>query len=91
MRCEYGEDRTGLVFALLLEISGVPRKIVAEDYTVQPTPYGLYSTNSWPAVRGTAPPREADLGRFMPRREVILRTLANLDADCHGPVSRVLS
>lgn len=90
VHCEYGKDRTGLVCALLLEIARVPRQIVAEDYTATANslrPVLERFLASGPGDRAT---READLARFMPRPEVILTTLANLDAD-HGDVKGYLS
>ena len=90
VHCEYGKDRTGLVCALLLEIAGEPRQIVAEDYTATANSLRPVFERFLASGPGDRAAREADLARFMPRREVILTTLANLDAG-YGGVEGYLS
>lgn len=84
VHCEYGKDRTGLVSALLLDVAGVPRHAVADDYAESADflrPLFEEFLTEGPGDRVT---READLARFMPRREVILSTLAYVDAQLGG-------
>ena len=90
VHCEYGKDRTGLVCALLLDIAGVPRQIVAEDYTATADSLQPVFDRFLASGPGDRRAREADLARFMPRPEVILTTLANLDAH-YGGVEGYLS
>lgn len=90
LHCEYGKDRTGLVCALLLELADVPRRIVAEDYTATADSLRPVFERFLACATGDRSAREADLARFMPRQEVILTTLARLDAD-HGGVEGYLS
>jgi hypothetical protein len=34
IHCSLGKDRTGVVFALLLSLAGVPREVVAAEYNL---------------------------------------------------------
>jgi protein-tyrosine phosphatase len=89
VHCEYGKDRTGLVCALLLELAGVAREAIADEYAETADCLAAVFEEflvSGPADRAE---READLARFAPRREVILRALSDVDAE-RGGVERYL-
>ncbi len=84
VHCAAGKDRTGLVVALLLDLAGVPRDVIAADYA-------LSSENlrerqqAWveeaPAERAE---REAMILRGTTLPEVMLDVLAYLDARYGG-------
>jgi len=89
IHCMGGKDRTGLISAFLLDLAGVPREIIAEDY-------GLTAEllrprdEKWlagdPEKRAE---REALLRKFAPRPEAMREVLARLD-EKHGSVERYL-
>jgi len=83
IHCEYGKDRAGLVAALLLDLAEVRPELIAEDYALTAKclrPIVEKFLNDGPGERSE---READVGRFAARPEVILDTLQALDAE-HG-------
>lgn len=41
VHCQAGKDRTGQLAALLLELAGVPREVIAEDYAISEVLLGL--------------------------------------------------
>jgi protein-tyrosine phosphatase len=41
VHCAAGKDRTGMLVALLLEVAGVPRDVVVEDYAASATHLGI--------------------------------------------------
>src|SRR6185437_1714772 len=77
VHCWAGKDRTGLVSALLLELAGVPREIVAGDYAMSEE-YGRTRTLEWlengPGARAD---REAELAWGRPTSYVMRETLAD--------------
>lgn len=82
--CWAGKDRTGLVSALLLELAGVPREIVAADYAMSEE-YGRARTLEWlENGPGTRAERAAELAWGRPTQEVMRETLADLDARYDG-------
>ncbi len=87
IQCEYGKDRTGLVCALLLELARVPRHVIAEDYAETAKCLAPIFEQFLASGPGDRTGRQADLARFTPRREVILNTLAILDAEFGGAES----
>lgn len=83
VHCEYGKDRTGLVSALLLDLVGVRRELIAEDYSLSALCLQPLTDQYLSGGPGERSEREADLARFLPRAEVILDTLHELDTQ-HG-------
>jgi protein-tyrosine phosphatase len=100
--CSAGKDRTGLASALILSVLGVSREDVVADYALSETyvPPDTYLD----AMRGGTGPAslsasEQSFFSRMPEpvirvlmgtpREVMLRTLARIDADHGGPIAFV--
>jgi protein-tyrosine phosphatase len=79
IHCAAGKDRTGMIVALLLDLIGVPRELIADDYALSGE-YLRDRTQEWitcePADRAE---REAEVKRTMPTRQVMLEVLAFLD------------
>ncbi len=85
VHCVGGKDRTGLTAALLLELAGVPREIVAEDYALtaeclRPLDEQWLAEAPDPEERRR---RERLLDPFIARAEVMLEALEHLD-HAHG-------
>jgi protein-tyrosine phosphatase len=79
IHCRIGKDRTGLLTALLLELAGVPRETVVEDYALTcPEIQQLLATETEIAVSDGRD--RAQFERLMEcDASVIARTLAYLD------------
>jgi protein-tyrosine phosphatase len=79
IHCAAGKDRTGMIVALLLDLIGVPRELIADDYALSGE-YLRDRTQAWvtsePALRSE---REAEAMWGTPARQVILEVLAFLD------------
>lgn len=77
--CAGGRDRTGLVSAFLLELVGVPREVIGEDYGIS-SEYLKTRTVAWvesdPVLREK---RAEEMERLWTRPEVILEVLDDLD------------
>src|SRR5262245_46476144 len=82
VHCTLGKDRTGLVIALVLDLAGVPREAIADDYALSegclrgPTflevrARSLASGHDWPTLPG----------RLISPPEYILSTLDYLDVE----------
>lgn len=91
VHCAAGKDRTGLVVALLLDLAGVPRDLIAADYA-------LSSENlkdrlqAWiEEVPEEAREREAMITRGTTVPEVMLDVLAHLDARYGGTEGYLLA
>ena len=41
VHCRAGKDRTGLLIAFLLDLVGVPREVIAEDYALSEARLGV--------------------------------------------------
>lgn len=88
--CAIGKDRTGLLIALLLELAGVHRDDVIEDYALTSKYAGRRIEQIYAAapVKGRDP---AQLARLMEcRPETMAQSLAYLDNQ-HGGVERYVS
>lgn len=84
LHCWSGKDRTGLTSALLLDLAGVPREIVAANYAMSEE-YGRTRALEWlENGPGTRAEREAELVWGRPTPEVMLETLADLDERYDG-------
>ncbi|QNE21609.1 HAD-IA family hydrolase [Kribbella qitaiheensis] len=68
VHCRAGKDRTGLLIALLLDLAGVPRDVIAADYAVSEVRLGLEEAELF---KRTAP-------------ETILTSLAYVDSEYGG-------
>lgn len=84
--CAAGKDRTGIIAALLLELVGVPRSIIGEDYALS-AQLLLPRTQAW-LDEATSPTerveRETWAEARLPRPEVMTRVLAFLDREYGG-------
>jgi protein-tyrosine phosphatase len=90
VHCMAGKDRTGLVAALLLELAGVPRRTVAEDYALTAEylkPWDERYLESGPGERSD---REKEIEKYRPRVEVMLEVLEHLDERYGGAEGYVL-
>jgi len=77
--CMAGKDRTGMVAAILLDLVGVPRETIAEDYALTQE-YLRPLNDEWlENGPGEREDRARDLERFTPSAEVMLEVLAHLD------------
>lgn len=79
IHCMAGKDRTGMVAALLLDLAGVSRDIIAEDYALTEEclrPLNQEWLENGPGEREV---RASELARFTPHAEVMLEVLAHLD------------
>jgi protein-tyrosine phosphatase len=84
VHCMGGKDRTGVVSALLLDLAGVPRPIIGEDYA-------LTAECLWPREEewlengpGERAERERELEKYAPRPEVMLDMLEHVDTRYGG-------
>lgn len=84
VHCMGGKDRTGLISALLLDLAGVPRETVANDYALTSEylrPLDETYLEKGPGVRAD---REAELARNIPKAEVMLGVLDHLEEQYGG-------
>ncbi|MDQ2743950.1 MAG: tyrosine-protein phosphatase [Chloroflexota bacterium] len=79
IHCMGGKDRTGIISALLLELAGVPREIIADDYALTEECLRPREQEWLEHGPGTRAEREVLLARSMPRTEVMIEVLAHLD------------
>jgi protein tyrosine/serine phosphatase len=79
IHCHAGQDRTGLLCALLLDLVGVPRDLIAEDYALS----GEYRRAQIAAWIASDPDqrveRERNAARWHPHPEVMSEALAFVD------------
>ncbi len=80
VHCAAGKDRTGVLVAMVLEVVGVERGAVVDDYA-QSSAQIEALFRRWTTASGE--PMPADLGPHHPRAEVMEAVLARLD-DAHG-------
>jgi protein-tyrosine phosphatase len=84
VHCMGGKDRTGIISALLLELTGVPRHVIGDDYAL--TAECLRSQDEvWlehgPGDRAW---RERELVKYAPLPEVMIEVLEYLDEQYDG-------
>lgn len=91
VHCMAGKDRTGIVSALLLDLVGVPRQIVGEDYALTAECFREHDLEWLENGPGERAWRERELARFRPRPEVMIEVLEHLDARYGGVEAYLLS
>jgi protein-tyrosine phosphatase len=85
--CAAGKDRTGIIAALLLRLSGVPEDVIADDY-VATDQFLAPLAEEWVAAAPDEAERERRRGEGL-RGETIVALLRHLDAT-YGGVERYL-
>jgi protein-tyrosine phosphatase len=91
VHCAAGKDRTGLVIALLLDLAGVPRDVIAADYALSSENL-RERTREWiERVPEQRAEREAEMARGRTRPEVMLEVLAHLDERYGGTEGYLLA
>ncbi|GAA5511719.1 tyrosine-protein phosphatase [Deinococcus carri] len=82
IHCHAGKDRTGLIVALCLELTGMPRGEIAADYAAsEPELWAFYADSQ---TRRTSAERVKVEPFVASRPEDILTALEHLDADWGG-------
>jgi protein-tyrosine phosphatase len=90
VHCAAGKDRTGLVSALLLDLAGVPRETIAEDYALSSEYLRPYDEEWLANGPGERAEREAAYAKYYARAEVMLDVLAYLDERYGSPEAYLL-
>jgi protein tyrosine/serine phosphatase len=89
IHCMGGKDRTGVISALLLDLAGVPRGTIAEDYGLTAECLRPRDEEWLENGPGTRAWREQEMERRMPHPEVMLEVLGHLD-ERYGGVEEYL-
>jgi protein tyrosine/serine phosphatase len=89
IHCHAGRDRTGTIAAFLLELAGVPRAIIGEDYALSTECLRSRDEHFLAHGPGDRADREREVDWAATRPEVILTALAWLD-QAHGGVPAYL-
>lgn len=82
VHCHSGKDRTGLLVALLLDLVGVPREIIAKDYAVSEDRLGILADLAAHSDTNAEQAAATVLWRTLP--ETILASLDHLDSKYGG-------
>jgi protein-tyrosine phosphatase len=88
--CMAGKDRTGMVAAILLDLVGVPRETIAEDYALTAEYLRPLNEDWLEHGPGEREQRAKELVTFTPRAEVMLEVLVHLDERYGGVESYLL-
>jgi protein-tyrosine phosphatase len=81
VHCTAGKDRTGLVVALVLEVTGVPDEIIAADYAMSESYLGTGAASAISRIRAiSGVGRWLDLGALGASPQVIHDALARIRA-----------
>jgi protein-tyrosine phosphatase len=91
VHCMGGQDRTGLISALLLELVGVARETVAADYALTAERFHEAVADYLENGPGDRAERERNLTWGFPRAEFMLDALTYLDAHHGGAEHYLLS
>ncbi len=84
IHCAAGKDRTGLICALLLDLVGVPRDVIAEDYALSGENL-RERTDAWVASEpDKREERALDAERWYPHPQIMREVLAFVDARYGG-------
>ncbi len=89
VHCMAGRDRTGMVVALLLDLAGVSRAVIAEDYALSGECLKPLDDEWLENGPGDREQRARDVAHWKPRAEGMLDVLAHLD-DRYGSVEGYL-
>jgi protein-tyrosine phosphatase len=79
IHCMAGKDRTGMVAAILLDLAGVSREIIADDYALTEECLRPLNEEWLENGPGEREERARDLARFTPHAEVMSEVLLHLD------------
>ncbi|HKQ42589.1 MAG TPA: tyrosine-protein phosphatase [Pseudonocardia sp.] len=82
VHCAAGKDRTGVLVAMVLEVAGVERAAVVEDYALSSAQIEALFRR-WTTASGEPMPAAEDLRPHHPRAEVMEAVLERLDT-AHG-------
>ena len=82
VHCAAGKDRTGVLVAMVLDVAGVERPAVVEDYALSSAQIEALFRR-WTGASGEPMPTVEDMRRHHPRAEVMEAVLERLDA-AHG-------
>ncbi len=82
VHCAAGKDRTGVLVAMVLEVAGVERAAVVEDYALSSAQIEALFRR-WTTASGEPMPAVEDLRPHHPRAEVMEAVLERLDT-AHG-------
>jgi len=82
VHCAAGKDRTGVLVAMVLDVAGVERAAVVEDYALSSAQIEALFRR-WTGASGEPMPTVEDMRRHHPRAEVMEAVLERLDA-AHG-------
>ncbi|MBN9109449.1 MAG: tyrosine-protein phosphatase [Pseudonocardia sp.] len=88
VHCAAGNDRTGVLCALVLDTVGVERDAVVDDYALSATKVEDMFRR-WTTAEGSEMP--ADLTPHLPRAEAMAQVLATLDRDHGGAAGWLLA
>jgi protein-tyrosine phosphatase len=89
VHCMAGKDRTGMVSAILLELAGVSRETIAEDYALSAEFLRPLEEEWLENGPGEREERAREQAKWVPRAQVMLEVLAHLD-DRYGGVEEYL-
>jgi hypothetical protein len=89
VHCAAGKDRTGVLVAMVLDVAGVERTAVVDDYA-QSSAQVEALFRRWTTASGDPMPAAEDLRLHHPRAEVMEAVLARLDAEHGGAASWLL-
>lgn len=89
LHCRGGQDRTGIISALLLDLVAVPRQTIGEDYALTAECLRPWSEEWLAHGPGKRAEREQELATYTPRAEIMIQVLNDLDQQ-HGGVESYL-
>lgn len=91
IHCMAGKDRTGIISALLLDLAGVPRRTIGEDYALTAECLRQSDEEWLENGPGERAERERVLEKYRPRPEVMMAVLAHLDERYGGTEAYLLT
>lgn len=91
VHCMAGKDRTGIISALLLDVAGVPRRIIGEDYALTAECLREHDREWLESGPGERAWREQEQARFSPLPEVMMEVLDHLDERYGGVEAYLLA
>lgn len=91
IHCRGGQDRTGLISALLLDLVSVPRKVIGEDYALTAECLRPLMDEWLTNGTGERAEREQFHAKYTPRAEIIIDVLNDVDQRHGGTEAYLLS